>query len=429
MDNADLTTFVHRAYTSAAELVRFNSKQRGVLIAAVAESIRKQKNQILEANTLDLESCRDLAVPDLVLDWVKLTPERLTNTADCLSAIAAAPDPLTTVFYQEGFRRIPLGTVAFVHEGFPQLAVIAAAMCLKVASSTIIKGGNECSHTQKIFVEIIRDQLDKHNFPENTIVVPPPGSALKDLLTQERYLRLVIPYGRPSFVQQVSKQVTISVLPTAMGNCYLYVAPSGDLAQAKSIFLESHRSDPDPVNAVEKIILHRSWLTKDLVPWLESLRSAGFTLKGCDVMMTYARQIWEWDSYSFTPMGNTTIEPVTSENFWGQACLNKTVALKVVDSNEEAITWMNQYSSGHADVLVTDSLQESQQFSQSVNSSTIYINTSNRFRRYNTAENSSNLNNSRIILGMSSLKTRGASRFPGFIDLHTLTTIKQIISG
>jgi glutamate-5-semialdehyde dehydrogenase len=147
------------------------------------------------------------------------------------------------------------------------------------------------------------------------------------------------------------------------------------------------------------------------------------------VMMTYARQIWEWDSYSFTPMGNTTIEPVTSENFWGQACLNKTVALKVVDSNEEAITWMNQYSSGHADVLVTDSLQESQQFSQSVNSSTIYINTSNRFRRYNTAENSSNLNNSRIILGMSSLKTRGASRFPGFIDLHTLTTIKQIISG
>jgi glutamate-5-semialdehyde dehydrogenase len=412
----DLIGFVYHSHVASLELARLDIDEKNQAIGKLAAAIKRERNLILEANTLDLEASREMAISETLLEWLKLTPEqRLMGIAECLEQLAKSPNPLANQMVQYGHKRVPLGTIALVYEAFPQLALIAIGMCLKVGNSLILKGGNESSHSQKAIAEIAKMVLEECDLPAATAVAAPEGSSLKDLLTQERYLRLVIPYGRPSFVQQVCKQATVSVLPTVMGNCYLYLAHSGSLEPAHVIVMASFEGDPDAVNAIEKVVVHRSWLERGLIKWLVALQKRGMKLRGCDVTVAYCRS-----------QSEHLLQEVGLESEWGKAYLDHTIAIKVVDDLEEAIAWINQYSSGHADVILTDSLSETHEFADRINSSNIYINASNRFkRRQNPQENGS----IPISLGMSSLKSRGASRHTGAIGLDSLTTTKRIISG
>ena len=258
MSPEDLTGFIYKSHVAAHQLAQISTRERDALLLDLAEAVKKNKNAILEANTLDLEASREMAVPDLVLEWLKLTPERLNHAIECIKQLSSLPDPLTLHVGLNGYQRVPLGVVAFVSEGFPQLGLIAASMCLKVGNAIILKGGNEGVNTQDTIAAIAKDVLIARDFPEACITSVPKGLVLKELIVQEKYLRLVIPYGRPSFVQQVSKQATVSVLPIAMGNCYLYLSESGNLDFAKEIILNSRKGDPDAVNAIEKVIIHQS---------------------------------------------------------------------------------------------------------------------------------------------------------------------------
>ncbi|AFY70477.1 Glutamate-5-semialdehyde dehydrogenase [Thalassoporum mexicanum PCC 7367] len=411
----DLIGFVYHAHVASLELARLDIEEKNQAIRKLAIAVKQERNLILEANTLDLEASREMAISETLLEWLKLTPERLLGIAECLEHLAQAPSPLLNQLVQYGYKRVPLGTIALVYEAFPQLALIAIGMCIKVGNSLILKGGNEISHSQQAIAQIAKMVLADCDLPEATALVAPEGSPLKDLLTQERYLRLVIPYGRPIFVQQVCKQATVSVLPTVMGNCYLYLSDSGSLKAVHRIVIASFEGDPEAVNAIEKVVVHRSWLDRGLIKWLATLQKRNMRLKGCDVTVAYSRN-----------HGDQLLEEVTLESEWGKAYLNQTMAIKVVDDLEAAIAWINQYSSGHADVLLTDSLSETHEFSDRINSSNIYINASNQFsHRRDLPQGGS----AQILLGMSSLKSRGASRYAGAINLESLTTTKRIISG
>jgi glutamate-5-semialdehyde dehydrogenase len=412
----DLTGFVYQSHAASTFLASVNFEERNRILLEIAEAVKQHRNQILEANTLDLEASREMAIPDIVLEWLKLTPERLQNAIDCVKQLAALPDPLSTGnFNPDGYRRVPLGAMAFVYEAFPQLGLVAAAMCLKAGNSLILKGGSESINSNTVIANVIKNVMQKCALHEATLAIAPQGSAIKDLLNQGKYLRLVIPYGRPSFVQQVSKQSTVTVMPSVMGNCYTYIAPSSNLEYANQIIKASRSSDPDPVNAIEKAIVHRDWLDRGLIDWIINLQQQGLTVRGCDSTVAYCRHHMD-----------RLHGEVAAETQWGNAYLDHTIAIKVVDRLDEAIAWMNQYSSGHADLILTDSLQESHQFATQANSSTVFINTSNQFKRCGSLDSNGN---KRVILGMSSLKTRGSSRHPGAIDLYSLTTTKRIVTS
>ena len=438
MSPEDLTGFIYKSHAAALQLAQISPKERDSLLLDLSEAIKYHKNKILEANTLDLEASREMAVPDLVLEWLKLTPERINHVIECLKQLSQLPDPLTLHVGINGYQRVPLGVVAFVYEGFPQLALIAAGMCLKVGNTIILKGGSEGTHTQEAIAEIIRNVLGANNFPEACVSTVPTGVVLKELIVQEKYLRLVIPYGRPSFVQQISKQATISALPTSMGNCYLYLSASADLEFAKSVILNSRKGDPDPVNAIEKVVIHHSWLERGLGEWLQSLQTQGLVVRGCpSTTASFRHFLEESDQNSDVQFDQATnasdlvdaaidSQCIASEDIWGQAYLDNTIAIKIVKDTEEAIAWINQYSSGHADVILTDSLFERDRFVSRISSSTIFVNAHSRFSRYGKFGDSGSV---KIALGMSSLKTRGASRYPGVIDIYALTTTKQIVSN
>ncbi len=425
MSPEDLTGFIYKSHIAALQLAQISTRDRDCLLLELAEAVKKHKNLILEANTLDLESSRDMAVPELVLEWLKLTPERLNNAIECLKQLSNLPDPLTLQVGINGYQRVPLGAVAFVYEGFPQLGLIAAGMCLKVGNTIILKGGNEGVNTQEAIAAIAKDVLIARGFPEACITSVPQGVVLRELIIQEKYLRLVIPYGRPSFVQQVSKQATVSALPIAMGNCYLYLAASGHLEFAKDIILNSRKGDPDAVNAIEKVVVHQSWLDRGLGDWINGLRKQGLSVRGCAKTTAYFREYLEAQNPEMDEV-QLLAQAIEAENVWGQAYLDETIAIKIVNDSEEAIAWINQYSSGHADVLMTDSLSERDRFVSRINSSTIFVNAHSRFSRCAKVGDNTNV---KIALGMSSLKTRGASRYPGVIDIYALTTTKQVLTN
>ncbi len=410
----DLTGFVYRSHEAALQLSRVSYQARNEVLLALADALKQRRNEILEANTLDLEASREMSVPDLVLEWLKLTPERWQNAIEALRHLAAMPDPLARRSDRSGYRRVPLGAIAFACEGFPQLGAIAAGMCLKTANSLILKPGNESMRSFTAIAAAIAEVLSRSSLPDGCVTLPPEGSSLKDLISQEKYLRLLIPYGRPSFVQQVCKQSTVAVLPTAMGNCHLYLAPSGNPDLALEIVKTSRIGDPDAVNAIEKILLHRQWLATDLVPWLKGLQRLGLEVRGCDAIVGYCCH-----------RAGELMPGIVPETQWGQPCFERAIAIKVVNSLEEAIAWIDRHSSGHADAILTDSLQESQAFARYVGSSSVYINAPCQFKRIDTTPDGG----VNVALGMSSMKLRGMSRYPGPIDLYALTSARRIVTA
>jgi glutamate-5-semialdehyde dehydrogenase len=408
---ADPLAAVQSAHRASIHLAMTKGALRSQAVAAMAESFKRHQNDILEANTLDLEASREMAVPDLILDWLKLTPERLQTAFQLLKRLSELPDPIGRVMdaayqidhCQTYSQLMPLGTIAMIYEAFPELAAVAAGLCIKTGNSLVVKGGSEGSHSNMVIAQALQAAISQVGLPDGCLqaLASEQGSVTRDLITQDQYLNLIIPYGRPSLVHQIVRQATAPVLKSAMGNCYLYWSPSGSLEAARWMILDSHQSDPDPVNAIEKVLIHRSQNPSALAMLWSSLREKGFRLRGDMALVAEFPDL-----------------KLAEDSEWQQAYLAKTIAFKLVDSLEEAISWINLHSSGHADCLVTESYPESRQFALGVNSASTYINASPRFSRNPKRGDS-------IFLGMSNQK--GHRRGP--ISLETLTTVKHIIQG
>ncbi|MTJ08144.1 glutamate-5-semialdehyde dehydrogenase [Anabaena sp. UHCC 0204] len=410
-DYPEPMTSAKRAFQASLKLGITKGIDRSRAVLAMAQAIECDFDEILEANTLDLEASREMAVPELILDWLKLTPSRLENTIKILQRLGELSDPLRRVrtadYQQEDSQSytqlMPLGVIAFIYEAFPDLGAIAAGFCLKTGNSIILKGSTEASHSNTAIANSLQSAITQVGLPAGCVqlITAEHGASVRDLVTQDQDLSLVIPYGRSSLIQQVVRQATCPVLKSAMGNCYLYWSLNSSLEMVRLMIMDSHESEPDPVNAIEKVLIHRQSLPSSLSVLWSSLKEKGFELRGDAELVEAFPQL-----------------QLAKDGEWGVPYLTKTVAFKLVDSLESAIAWINQYSSGHADSIVTESYQESRQFALGVNSASTYINASPRFARNSSRGDA-------VFLGMSNQK--GHRR--GFISLETLTTVKHIVQG
>jgi len=403
---------VKRAHDAFEQLEKTKGVERSNVVKAMAKAIKNSFDAILEANTVDLETSREMAVPEVIVDWLKLTPERLESTVEILQVLASLSDPVQRVINapyqlnpsQTYSQLMPLGTIAFIYEGFPELAAIAAGFALKSGNSVVLRGSSEASHSNAIVAEILKTVLEDVGLPISCIEVisSEHGTSLSDLVTQDQYLNLIVPYGRPSLIQQVSQLATAPVLRSAMGNCYLYWSESGNIDLVRSMILASHASQPDKVNAIEKVVVNATQKPSTLVRLFNTLQEEGYELRGEKLLVE------EFPEH-LKPMK-------TSE--WENPYFKKTIAFKRVENIDEAIAFINKHSSSHADCLVTNSYEESRQFATQIESALVYINCSSRFYR-NPGNGES------VFLGISNQK--GHRR--GLIGLETFTTVKQVVQG
>jgi glutamate-5-semialdehyde dehydrogenase len=405
-------TIVKKSHKAAERLASTSGLKRRHGVMMLAEAMESSFDEILEANTLDLEMSREMAVPEPIVDWLKLTPERLETTVDILKQLAKSADPTRRLInapyqlepYLTYCKLIPLGTIALVYEAFPELAVIAAGMCLKTGNSLITRGCSTASNSNQTIAKILQKALAATDLPQGCLesISPDLGISIQELVTQDRYLDLVIPYGRPSLVQQVAEQATAPVLRTTMGNCYLYWSTSGDLEIIRNVIVDSHDSEPDAVNAIEKVLIHKNIKASVLQSLFNTLQEQGFKLRGD------APLVEQFPEYL----------KLMKSGEWRRPYLIKAVAFHYIDNLSEAVSWINHYSSGHADCIVTESYEESRQFVQRIDSALVYINTSPKFLRNPDGSEA-------VFLGMSNQK---GSR-QGLIGVETFTAVKQIVQG
>lgn len=412
LEKSLLLSFKH-AYQDAGNLEKCTKQQKNLGIQGMARGLARSFDEILEANTLDLLEAREMARPELIVNWLKLTPERLQNTVKILNIIAQLNDPLDRRVYrlqqqyhypQSYCRAAPLGVILFINEGFPELGAIAAAMAIKTGNSLILRGTGESNHSCEVITRILKSALAEAELPVNCLqnFSPDENNTLSDLVTQKQYLQLVIPYGRPSLVNKVWNLSTVPTLYSVMGNCYLYYANSGDLDLAQSIIIDSHKSQPDPVNAIEKVIIEENFKPYALTKLWKNLQQADFELRGDQELVE------AFPEY---------LQPINSQE-WKSSYLSKTIAFKLVKSLEEGINFINKYSSGHSDCLITDCYTDSRTFAQNINSAFTYINCSPRFDRVSQNEEA-------VYLGIANQKDGRR----GLITLESLTTIKQVIES
>ena len=409
--NSTLTA-VKQARQASRKLALASAAVRRQSVMVLAETMEANFSAILEANTLDLEMSREMAVSELTADWLKLTPERLEATVSILNQLAKTTDPsrrLINAPYQLEYGQTysqpkPLGTIALIYEAFPELAAIATGMCIKTGNSLILRGCSTASNTNQAISQIIQTALGETKLPPGCveIISPDMGSSIQELVMQDRDLDLIIPYGRPSLVQQVAEQATAPVLRTAIGNCYLYWSASGNLELIRRMIVGSHQGIPDAVNAIEKVLIQKDIKTSYLTSLFNNLQEQGFKLRGESTL------VQEFSEY---------LQPLNPSE-WGRPYMKKVVAFRYVENLPEAVTLINRYSSGHADCLATESYQESRQFARNVDSALVYINTSPRFER-NPGSGEA------VFLGMSNQK----GYHQGLIGLETFTTIKQVVQG
>jgi glutamate-5-semialdehyde dehydrogenase len=378
----------------------------------MAQVLQASQDQILEANTLDLEACQDMAVPERMQEWLKLTPERLQDSIKLLGDLAQITDPLQRAMptaygaeqSQAYTQLMPLGVIALVHEALPELGIITAGMCVRTGNGLILRGSNETNHTNEAIVSLLQQGLEESGLPPAGVTnfCCDQGMPLAELLTQDHWINLIIPYGRPSLVQKTVKQATVPVLRTGIGNCYLYWSASGAVDTVRWMIIDSHSSEPDPVNALEKVLVSQEVGQAALYSVWDSLRERGFQLRG--------------DAQLAAEFPDDLV--LASDGEWFQPYLDKVVAFRRVENLAMAVAWINDHSSGHADALATESYVESRYFARQVNSATLYTNTSPRFKRnpnqgYNVA------------LGMTNQKGQRRGR----ISFEMLTAAKQIVLG
>ncbi|MEM8501776.1 MAG: gamma-glutamyl-phosphate reductase [Cyanobacteria bacterium P01_D01_bin.1] len=396
--------------TSALMAVRHATEQLGSneqcsrALSAMGNAIDKGLDDILEANTLDLEISRDMAVPELVAEWLKLTPDRVRTAANIchrLADMGAAPATSTGFVGCRSYGQVrPLGIVGFIYEALPDLAAIAAGLCIRTGNAVVLRGGSEASRTDQMIAQLLQSGLVAAGLSETLILPVEPAAISRLEMAQCSSIDLIIPHGRPSLVEQVVETATVPVAPSRMGNCYLYWSATGTVDQVYHMIISSHKGTPDAINRIEKVVFHESHSATAITLLWARLKEEGFELKA-EAAIAQIHDL-----------------PVAAPLDWGSAYLRKTVAFCPAKNISEALEWINTHTSGHADSIATTDYADSRLFTAQCRSTALYINTSPQFVR-NTEHPGE------IALGISNRK--GVTG--GLIGMHMMSARQQIFPG
>jgi glutamate-5-semialdehyde dehydrogenase len=393
------------ARAASRGLAGLSSAVKDAALLRVADALEARTPEILEANARDLEAGRESGLSDALMDRLALDPGRIASIAGAVRAIAALPDPVGEVI--DGHRlpngldvrkvRVPLGVVAVVYEARPNVTVDAAALCLKSGNAIVLRGSSSAAHSNAVLAAIVARE-----FPEGAVSLVSGGrEQLAELAGQEGVVDLIIPRGGEGLKQALSAVAKVPVIYAASGNCHVYVDASADLDAALRIVLNAKTQRPGVCNAAETLLVHA-----DVAP--EFLPLAGAALRDAGV------EVRAEERAAALLDGSVA---ATEEDF-AEEFLALVLAVKVVDSAEEAIEHVNRYGSGHSEAIVTGSAAAARAFQLRVDAACVYVNASTRFTDGGEFGMGAEIGNS-----TQKLHARGP------IGLRELCTIKYLVEG
>jgi glutamate-5-semialdehyde dehydrogenase len=354
------------AKAASRQLATMSTADKDAALLRVAGRLGERAAEILEANARDLEAGRENGLSAALMDRLALDPARLSAIADAVRAIAALPDPVGEVI--DGQRlpngldlrkvRVPLGVVAVIYESRPNVTVDAAALALKSGNAVVLRGSAAAAHSNAVLASIVAPE-----FPDGAVALLTGGrEQLAELATQEGVVDLIIPRGGEGLKKALSEVARVPVIYAASGNCHVYVDASADLDDALRIVLNAKTQRPGTCNAAETLLVHADVAARFLPAAGAALREAGVELRA------------EERAAALLDGAVAATEEDFAEEF-----LALILAVKVVDSYEEAIEHVNRYGSGHSEAILTGSAQAARAFQLGVDAACVYVNASTRF--------------------------------------------------
>jgi glutamate-5-semialdehyde dehydrogenase len=403
------------ARRASAQLAGLRPEIKSTALRKMAAAIREGREKLLAANALDVEAAKKAEMQPALIERLKLNDKRIHSMADGVEQIANQTDPVGQTL--EGFVRpnglriekvrVPLGVVLFFYESRPNVTSDAAALCIKSGNAIILRGGKEALNSNLAIAEIISKSLaDSGIDPAAVQLIRSTDRALvPPLLKLDKYIDLVIPRGGESLIRAVVAESTIPVLKHFTGNCHIYIdADTAEMGeQVRRICVNAKTSYPGGAvcNAVEKLLFHKDAAGKWLASVCDDLAAKGVEIRG------------DARTQAFYPKAKPAVE-----SDWPLEYLSLIIAVKVVDSLDEAVAHINEYGSHHTDGIISNSKMAIERFVTGVDSASVMVNASTRF-----ADGGEYGLGAEIGISTDKLHARGPM---GAADL---TTYKWIVTG
>lgn len=399
------------ASLAARKLGTLDTNIKNNALIAMAEALEKNKDTILKANGIDVENAKKAGTTTALIDRLTLNQKRISGMADGLRSVAALPDPIGEVTgmwkrpnnLQIGRVKVPLGTIGIIYEARPNVTVDASALCIKSGNSVVLRGGSEAINSNLEVYKTINDAAIKAGLPEGSIefIDITEREAVNILMKLNKYIDVLIPRGGAGLINNVVNNSTVPVIQTGVGNCHVYVHSDADLQMAEDIIINAKTQRPAVCNAMETLLVHKSVAEKFLPKLGDTLKALGVEIRGCKEtqrILPYAK-------------------PASEEDYEIEF-LDLILAIKVVDSLDEALDHIYKYSTKHSESIITKSYEASQRFLKEVDSAAVYVNASTRF-----TDGGEFGFGAEIGISTQKLHARGP------MGLNELTTIKYIIYG
>lgn len=398
------------AKAAAPALARASTAQKDAALEAAAARLDAAHDQILEANAADLETARAEGTSKALIDRLTLTPERIAGCAQGLRDVVGLIDPVGQVV--RGFTRpnglqireirVPLGVIAMVYEGRPNVTVDAAGLAIKSGNACVLRGSSTAKHSNAALAELLREALVESGLPADavTFVTDTSRESVKELGRARGLVDLLIPRGGAGLIQAVVGDSQVPVIETGVGNCHVYVDAAADLDAARAIAVNAKTHRPSVCNAAETLLVHRDIAETYLPAVARELVDAGVELVGDEAACAL------------------TGAAAASEDDWDTEFGDLRMAVGVVDSLDEAIAHIARHGTRHTEAIVTNDRAASRRFSTEVDAAAIMVNASTRF-----TDGGEFGYGAEVGISTQKLHARGPMALP------ELTTTKYIVEG
>ncbi len=359
MEENNFLDLAKKAKAASKKIATISTEIKNKALLNIAESIKNNSNKIFEANKKDLDEAKILVekkeLSQSTYNRLKLDENKMRDMIQGIIDISNLEDPIGKVLLKRELDKdlvlskvsCPIGVLGIIFEARPDVISQISALAIKSSNAVILKGGKESINTNKSIMEAIQEALAKtEGFPNDVLTQVFSRDDVKNMLSMDKYIDLIIPRGGNSLVKFIKENTKIPVLGHADGICHIFVDESADLEKAKRIIIDAKTQYPSACNSVETILIHKDF---------------------------------KYPSELLKALEDSDIELIATPESWHKEYSDKILAYKFVESLDEAIEHINEYSSGHTESIVTENKENAKIFMNSIDSAGVYHNVSTRF--------------------------------------------------
>lgn len=368
-----IDTLGQQAKVAGRQIAKLSTAAKNDLLNQVAKALVAESDYIITENAKDMTNAKENGISEIMQDRLLLTEDRIAGIAEGVRQVADLQDPIGQVV--RGYtnldglkivqKRVPMGVIAMIFESRPNVSIDAFSLAFKTNNAIILRGGRDAINSNKALVTVARKALENAGITADAVQLVEDTSheVAEELMVATKYVDLLIPRGGARLIQTVKEKAKVPVIETGVGNCHIYVDKYANLDMATQIVINAKTQRPSVCNAAESLVVHAD-IAEAFLPNLEKAISKVQAVE------------FRADEKALKLMEKAV--PASPEDF-ATEFLDYIMSVKVVDRLDEAIEWINTYTTSHSEAIVTQDISRAEQFQDDVDAAAVYVNASTRF--------------------------------------------------